>query len=58
MNILGHNFIKLYNKSVDWYICSKCKIKYYDGEFVKCFYEKWPINDISCDEVIIKSIIE
>jgi hypothetical protein len=64
---LGHNFTinkVSKNTTIRWYICTKCKIKYYCGEFVTGFsgfgnYNKGiDLDHITCDELIIKSIIE
>jgi hypothetical protein len=60
---LKHDFI-LDKPSERVYICTKCKIKYYCGEFITGFsgfgnYNKGiDLDCMTCDELIIKEIIE
>lgn len=49
-----------------WFRCSKCKIRLFYNEFFQCFYDSThsfdniteQLTDITCDEYIIKNIIE
>lgn len=67
MNYLGHDLYQdRLQISKQWYRCKKCKIRYFYGEFVSAFYSsdhaydnlKMVLKDITCEEYIIKSIIE
>ncbi len=68
MEYLGHTFTNHPTKAKRWYICSKCTVEYYKGETIDAFYSPYAfhllnnriglIDDISCDEYIIKSILE
>lgn len=59
---LKHEFMPDVRNS--WYKCTKCNIKYYCGEFVTGFAgfsnynRRIDLDNMTCDEVIIKNIIE
>lgn len=56
---MKHNFEN--DDSRHWYKCTKCGIKYYNGEFVQGYgrndYDD-KLENLTCDEIIIKQIIE
>ena len=67
MEELGHDFVSRYNMGNESYnyICLKCKLKvYYDKKYERIFYylydnmKLWKKVDITCEEWVIKNIIE
>lgn len=66
-NYFGHAFGLNFIKLNDWAICNKCHMKLYfyislDDSLMKCFISYDYINlektDLTCEELIIKNIIE
>lgn len=59
---MKHDFIPDNNNF--WYKCKKCNIKYYNGEYISGFGRNdefsafSAIENLTCDEIIIKKIIE
>lgn len=68
MDSFNHSLKLLYDDGdTNWYICQKCKIKLYKdmhGSLWHWIYSEplsnstWVICKLTCDEVIIKNILE
>lgn len=65
MNYLGHNFVEFFsNKIGKHYVCLVCKIQCHVwGESIQYHrfgknLQTWLDLDVTCDEIIIKDIIE
>lgn len=67
LKINNHNFKPTYNDSIQWYVCTKCNIEtsftLLEGSFT--YYRSKDdmigdenLNNLFCEEVIIKNIIE
>lgn len=65
MIYLGHNFRSIEDRDLFWYICSKCNIVMFKRNYIRLFPANYMISfigysipDITCNEYIIKNIIE
>ncbi len=61
MYYFGHNLEAWLSnaKSRKWYRCKVCNIEFYYSDYFKQFYyDNFPIKAITCNDFIIKSILE
>ena len=69
MKYLGHSFIKdesncwTIDKNARWYKCKICSIRLYDfygkrPEKFICCNDGWVVPNLSCEEFIIKKLLE